>query len=319
MIFDGCSKRGRSAPRGFCARLGRVAALLSLLGVIAVVAGGPSSARAATDQIRIPASKPFTASAVTLNAEVTRPEGAGPFPAVVLMHGCGGWQPAVRHALRQHAAFLNAHGYVVLSLDSFGPRGNSGGTVCSSFKRLREARSYRTYDAFDALRWLQGQNYVDPDRVFLVGQSNGGSVALNAAAKGATDKYNDGGPGFRGVVAYYPWCGTLGTTRFTLESPLLIFGGGRDDWVPPTECRDFRAKGAALDVTVYPTAAHSFDLLSPEHRYMGKLVGYNRAATEDSRARMLAFFEGSLAERRQTAAPEDEVRYAAFDPGARDR
>lgn len=290
MIFrrkPGCGKAATMRKRV------RAAGFLTLFSVFGA-AMGHSGAKADSSLVRIPASKPFTASSLSLTADLVRPEGAGPFPAVVLMHGCGGLQSAVRHALGQHAAFLRDHGFVVLTLDSFGPRGNAGGAVCSSFDRLREARDYRTHDAFDALRFLQGKDFVDESRIFLVGQSNGGSVALNAAAAGAAKRYNRGARGFAGVVAYYPWCGTLGTTRLSLEAPLMVFGGGRDDWVPADDCGRFRATGAGLEVKIYPTAAHSFDLLAPEHRYLGKLVGYDRAATEDSRQRMLAFFIGGL-------------------------
>lgn len=261
----------------------------------AVVLGSAPSAKAARGLIKIPASMPHVGGSISLNAEIFRPTGTGPFPAIVLMHGCGGWQSAVRHSLRQHAKFMSSKGYVVLSLDSFGPRGNTGGTVCESFRRLREAREYRSYDAFDALRYLQAQTFVDAERVFLVGQSNGGSVALKVAEDGATGRYGRGGPGFRGVVALYPWCGALGTVRPTLAAPLLILGGGRDDWVPPDDCQRFRASGASLDVKVYPTAAHSFDVLAPLQRYLGKLIGFDRQATEDGRRQMLAFFKRAAA------------------------
>lgn len=275
---------------------GWVPSCAALLAVLCMTAG-PQAALAGGHLVRIPASKPFTASSVALAAEIFRPEGEGPFPAVVFMHGCGGWQSAVRNGLREHATFLRDHGFVVLNLDSFGPRRNSGGSVCASFDRLREARDYRTYDAFDALRYLQAQGFVDRDRVFLVGQSNGGSVAMKVAARGAPAKYGRGGRGFRAVVAYYPWCGALGTSRPSLDAPLMIFGGGRDDWVPPKKCQKFNASGAPLKVKVYPRAAHSFDLLTPEHRYLGKLVGYNPEATEDSRQLMLAFFRENSAAR----------------------
>ncbi|MDT8344164.1 MAG: dienelactone hydrolase family protein [Thermohalobaculum sp.] len=268
----------------------RSAAALGLSASLMHASGAPAQSRG--DLVRIAAS----GSAVSLNAELVRPAGPGRFPAVILMHGCGGWQPAVLHALRQLARELRDQGHVVLNLDSFGPRGLDGGVVCESFERLREAREFRTQDAFDALAHLQGLDFVDPARVFLIGQSNGGSVALKAAEAGASRRYGRGGPGFRGVVAYYPWCDALGTSRPALEAPLVIFGGARDDWVPPDGCRRFRASGAALEVRIYPRAAHSFDLLAPEHRYLGKLVGYDREATEDSRRRILDFFRTAIRE-----------------------
>ena len=268
-------------------RLAAVVCGSVLLSTVVLTLGAPKSEAAGL--IRISATKPHVGGNVALNAEIFRPKGKGQFPAVVMMHGCGGWQPAVRHSIRQHAKFLMEKGYVVLSLDSFGPRGKAGGTVCKSFGSLREAREYRTYDAFDALAFLQKQSFVDSDRIFLVGQSNGGSVALKVAERGAANRYGSGS-GFRGVVALYPWCGALNTSRPVLGSPLLILGGGRDDWVPPDECTQFRSSGAPLRVKVYPSAPHSFDVIAPVHRYLGKLVGYDRAATEDSRRLMLGFF-----------------------------
>jgi len=49
-----------------------------------------------------------------------KPAGDGPFPAVVLSHTCGGIKDP---HMKQHAQELLAQGYVVLPVDSFGPRG----------------------------------------------------------------------------------------------------------------------------------------------------------------------------------------------------
>ncbi len=219
-----------------------------------------------------------------LQAELFRPKGNGPFPAVVLMHGCGGWQPAVLDTLHAYALSFLDKGYVVLNIDSFGPRGNSGGAVCQSDAALVEALKYRTRDAFDALHYLVSLDFVDAENVFLMGQSNGGSVAINAAKA-------SGSPGFRAVAAYYPWCGSLGSSTVKLNSPLIIFSGGHDDWTPARECRNKVAIGKSLKVVEYPNAAHSFDVSIPTQRYLGKLVGFDRAAALDSRERMLAFFD----------------------------
>jgi dienelactone hydrolase len=244
--------------------------------------------------IEIKATQPHTAENIYLKAELFKPEGAGRFPAVVLMHGCGGWQPAVRYGLQAHARFLQQRGFVVLNLDSFGPRHNSGGKVCASLSELSKARSYRTHDAFDALRYLQAQSFVDPDNIFLIGQSNGGSVAIRAAQDKTLEKYSKNGDAFRGIVAYYPWCGELGGSSVSLASPLLIFAGGKDDWVPAKECKGKNATGAELQVTIYPEAAHSFDLDIMQQKYLGKQIGGDPVAARDSREKMLAFFVNNL-------------------------
>ena len=51
------------------------------------------------EHVRFQASNSAQSGQVLLTAQLYRPHGAGPFPAVVLMHGCGGWQPAVLEAL----------------------------------------------------------------------------------------------------------------------------------------------------------------------------------------------------------------------------
>jgi dienelactone hydrolase len=219
----------------------------------------------------------------TITAELFRPSGSGPFPAVVLMHGCGGWQPAVLNALHTHALQFIDRGYVVLNVDSFGPRGNSGGVVCESNARLADALDYRTYDALSALHYLQSLPFIDPKRIFLMGQSNGGSVAIIAAKQNIPVNY-------RAVAAYYPWCGALPSPRVKLTAPVIVFSGGKDDWTPARECRNKTSAGAALKVIEYPDAAHSFDVEINSQKYLGKRIGFDKAATEDSRNQMLTFF-----------------------------
>jgi dienelactone hydrolase len=244
----------------------------------------------AGEAVKFEASSAFTSESVTLRADISKPEGNGPFPAVVLMHGCGGWQPPVRYTMNTYADYLVSHGFVVLNLDSFGPRNNGGGTVCESTKRLTDALDYRTYDAYDALKYLQNQKFVDSSNIFLMGQSNGGSVAINVAKGDAPQGKKGKDESFRAVVAYYPWCGSFGNRKVELALPLLVFGGGQDDWVPTRECEAVQSTGAELQVKIYPEAAHSFDLEIMPQRYLGKLVGKNDYAAEDSRGRMLAFF-----------------------------
>lgn len=254
---------------------------------------GVTQEQAEESVVWFPASLPHTGANVRLKGELYRPAGPGPFPAVVLMHGCGGWQPAVRFTLRRYAETLNARGYAVLNLDSFGPRRQYGSQMCPDNARLRDALRYRTADAFDALRFLARLSWVDARHIFLMGQSNGGSVAIMAAESAGKRRHNADGPAFRGVVAYYPWCGGFGS--LDLSAPLLVFAGGQDDWVSARECENMTARGAELRVIVYPQAAHSFDLEVMLHRYNGYLVGHDPAAARDSRTRMIAFFDAQLA------------------------
>ena len=102
------------------------------------------------------------------------PEGNGPFPAVVLMHGCDGLSTLVKRGLQNHARYLRDNGYATMILDSFSSRGKNGGSVCTSYTELGSARFYRTFDAFNTLEYLKSQELIDANNVFLYGLSNGG-------------------------------------------------------------------------------------------------------------------------------------------------
>ena len=79
-----------------------------------------ASAAAASEQVDIPN------GAVTVHATLYRPEGAGPFPAVVALHDCGGLvqRPNTQAQLySEWVKVLVADGFVVLFPDSFASRG----------------------------------------------------------------------------------------------------------------------------------------------------------------------------------------------------
>ena len=110
------------------------------------------------------------AAAGPLTGYLTAPTGAGPFPAVALIHSCLGL-PDNRAAF---AATLAGWGYVALYVDEFAPRGLT--ETCSVDFPVGPA------DAAAALAFLARQPFVDARRVAIVGFSQGGDVALALAA-----------------------------------------------------------------------------------------------------------------------------------------
>ncbi len=133
--------------------------LLAVLATAALVLGSAAVRARAEDQ----APRPATIS------DVLRPEGEGPFPAVILLHGCSG----IIQAERGWAQELRKRGYVAVLVDSFRPRGYT--EICTNL--LRVTRSQRVEDAYAALRWLRAQPSVATHAVALMGFSNGGLLA----------------------------------------------------------------------------------------------------------------------------------------------
>jgi len=207
----------------------------------------------------------FPGAGVELVGRLYRPAGAGPFPALVLMHGCSGmWRRDGREPTAAYAAWAEhwrSRGYVALLVDSFGPRGQR--EICTQRTRTIRPDRERPLDAYAALRWLQGRADVVPTRVHLQGWSNGGSTVLYTVRQGATGQPG-GGPDYRSAVAFYPGCAQLvREPDFRTRVPLLIQAGEADDWTPARHCEalaeKFRARGAGIEIDVYPGAHHAFD------------------------------------------------------------
>jgi len=99
-----------------------------------------------------------------------RPDGAGPFPAVVLLHGCGGnWRGM---DTRWGTRFVR-WGYAALSVDSYGPRGIK--SVCGFFDSGDPPD--HVWDAYGALNFLATQPFVAPGHVAVRGGSGGATMA----------------------------------------------------------------------------------------------------------------------------------------------
>lgn len=226
-----------------------------------------------------------------LNGEVHKPDGTGPFPAAVLLHGCSG----INDAQRSMASHLVKQGYAALVVDSFSPRGFYGG-VCGDSSKI--GFKTRAQDAYGGLKYLQELPYVDPNRIALIGWSHGAISALEAV-NGVYQEYfpQEKNRRFRAVVAFYPVCSYVAHPRsFNVDVLLMI--GDRDDWALPMECESM-IKGSEpgsrpVDYVVYPGATHSFDVNQPSKNYKGHYLEYNPGATEDSIQKTMQFLKKHL-------------------------
>jgi len=232
-------------------------------------------ASAANNAVATPAHVDIPNGDVTLHATLYRPEGAGPFPAVVALHDCEGLTPrpaGAAQAYEQWAELLVADGFVVVFPDSFGSRGV--GPQCRETNRKVRASRERVADANATRLWLQSQSYIRAERVSLLGWSNGGSTALWAARP--TAKPRDASADFRSAVALYPDCRRLHQTAWSARVPTLILIGSADDWTPAVACQQMvagaRGRSARVQLIVYPGAHHEFDLANAPIRLRTGLV-----------------------------------------------
>lgn len=212
-------------------------------------------------EVKLPGRGAFT------GARLYAPEGAGPFPAVVLSHTCG---PLRQHVFEWAQRFLGA-GYAVLVVDHLGPR--RIGTNCSTF--TVSVTEY-AQDAVAGMRHLRSMPFVDGRRIALMGLSYGAMASLRTASEKFRAKHLDG-ERFAAIISLYPWCNQQGGREYRDHQwnfyddttiPLLVLLGGDDDEADPRSCIEMAkknaAKGMPVEFTVFPGTTHAFD-----HSLMG--------------------------------------------------
>jgi len=215
---------------------------------------------------------------------LSRPRGNGPFPAIVLLHGCEGMRLSVRELWPKR---LVAWGYVVLVVDSFTTR-NIKDTCQGSLPD-------RVFDAYGALNFLSKSSFVDIRRVALMGFSTGGTATLEGTKIEGNEQLMD--RKFRAAVAYYPLCAA---SQGDATVPTLILTGDRDNWSPTEQCqkRLGRLSDSAppIELNVYKGTYHDFD--APEfamgRKVFGHIEKYNPDAAEKSIISVHAFLEQYL-------------------------
>jgi dienelactone hydrolase len=202
----------------------------------------------------------------------TKPDGPGPFPAVVLLHSCGG----VGRHMPAWAARLQGIGYASVIVDSFSPR---GGKACSIPTYFPATLDQVTQDAFAALAWLRGRPDIDRGRIGVMGFSYGASATLRTSS--ARYRNNAPGGGFRAAASYYPLCVS---PRFDwpadaqarsnnlfddVATPTLILMGADDTDTPnvaqncATRVAELARQGRPVAIHMYPNANHLFDVRQP--------------------------------------------------------
>jgi dienelactone hydrolase len=259
---------------------------------VAIIAG--TSAAGAAEQVDIPQSD------AALHSVLFRPEGSGPFPGVVALHGCESLinrsGKIVAH-LADWGQRLAAAGLVAIFPDSFGSRGLRA--QCRVTERKVRTEHERVADANAARRWLQSQPWVIKDRVSLLGWANGGAASLWTVQPRFLPR--DGVPDFRSAVALYPGCRRLSELAWSTRVPTLILIGRADDWASPAACEQMvagaRGRSARASLMVYPGAYHEFDRPDYPLREVSGLantadgsgrahIGTNAAARADALARV---------------------------------
>lgn len=208
---------------------------------------------------------------IRLQGWLFQPAGEGPYPAVVMMHGCAGVfsnsnpGKGINSLYREWGNRLVKAGYVALLVDSFTPR-NAPQNQCNTARPVVSEVKARPSDAYASLKYLASLSYVSAGKIGLLGWSQGGSSVM---ATMDITKYKEAS-NFKAAVAFYAGCGMrnafggLKNSTWQPYAPMVFLHGSADTVVRANLCRirirAAKAFGATeVSLTIFANAHHKFD------------------------------------------------------------
>jgi dienelactone hydrolase len=234
----------------------RFSSVIFFLALFAVAPAADAAPISAPHPVEIPS------GSGVLRAELYKPDGDGPFPVVIALHGCGGLaghSEPVQPRYRDWAEELLKDGKAVLFPDSYASR--ELGPQCRVKERRIYARRERVVDILAARQWLMQQPWAAHDRISLLGWANGASALLWAVRPQLSTHHIE--PDFRSAIAFYPDCRLSSGLGWSARVPTLLLIGAKDDVSSPPACRQMvegaHGRSALARIVVYPGAYHEFD------------------------------------------------------------
>ena len=131
----------------------------------------------------------FTTKEMPLNGRVWYPDGAGPFPLVLVVHGNHNMRDFSDPGYDYLGELLASRGYILASVDeNFINGGIRGENDARGWFLLRHAQLFEEFND-EAGNPFQGK--VDTGNIVLIGHSRGGEAVANAAAFNRLSHYPD--------------------------------------------------------------------------------------------------------------------------------
>ena len=251
----------------------RYSLLFSLIVSLGCLLGSATAQSKPTGNVIGPENVSFTSGRETVHGVLYRPQGAGSFPAIVIIHewwGLNDW-------VKQQAQMFAEHGYVTLAVDLY--RGQVATDPEMAHELMRALPQDRGVAYLrSGVAYLKTLTYVKPNRIGAAGWCMGGSFAMQLAIAE---------PSLRAVAINYGAPETEPAQLKKIHAALLGNFGAQDRGITPKDVSDFAAAmksiGHPVDVKEYPDAGHAFQ--NPNNK-----SGYRPADTSDADRRMFAFF-----------------------------
>jgi carboxymethylenebutenolidase len=211
----------------------------------------------------------FRSGELTLHGELYKPEGAGPFPAVVYNHGSAPGMLS-KEAFDALGPVFASRGWVFFGPyrrgqglsasagayigDEIAAAEKKGGVSAGVAVLVRLLETDHLNDQLAALAWLRGQSFVRPDRVAVAGNSFGGIEAVLGAERARYCAAIDSAGGAQSW-AQAPELQTLMTRAVrSSKAPIFFFQAANDYDLTPSKALSaaMKAAGRTNEMKIYP-------------------------------------------------------------------
>ena len=225
---------------------------------------------------------------VTLRGELAVPAGAGPHPALLVMHDAQG----IGSLVRRRSQELAAQGYVAFAPDMYGGgrRFENARDAGVLLKALYEKPQRLRDRVLAGLEVLKNQSQTDTDRIGALGFCFGGQCVLELARSGADVK---------AVVSFHGLLKTpLPAEPGVVKAKVLALTGKQDPYAPAADVEGFQKEMEAAQVdwqlTLYGRGYHAFS--EPEAVQMTNIPGirYDPLLAKLSWSQGTAFIEAAV-------------------------
>ncbi len=223
---------------------------------------------------------------------LARPDGDGPFPAVIVLQEIFG----VNREVRRIAELFAGAGYAALAInyyhrthpdlnEPYTPEGLQQGFAAAG----KISRETLRADVAASIAYLEAQPFVRKGKIATIGFCFGGTVAFITATL----------PGLSAAIPFYGGHIANGLPNGEPEGlvdvkdirvPMLLFFGGKDDYITPEMVKriDEALTGAGKEheVVVYPDVGHAF--------FRESSNALNQKEVDDAWKRVQAFLKKHL-------------------------
>jgi carboxymethylenebutenolidase len=216
----------------------------------------------------------FRSGEITLHGVLYKPEGAGPFPAVVYNHGSAGGMLS-KEGFDALGPVFASHGWVF-----FGPyrRGQglsasagpyigdqiaeavkNGGISAGAATMVRLLETDHLNDQLSALAWLRKQAFVQPDRIAVAGTSFGGIESVLGAEHGHYCAAVASAAGAQSWAQAPELQRAMTRAVRNARAPIFFFQAANDYDLSPSKALSavMKAANRAYEVKIYPPYGNS--------------------------------------------------------------